>query len=139
MPGMSSENAVAHPTRIISPVTPFAEMDVFSSIQVRYGETSRRYSDAVQCSALARERTSGGCETSRSCAIEVGRAVPPTDDVNCHLPVCAVMLRVSFRNPRMKPDPHPKCMQGRTTRYHAAVRMPWVLSTGTVAASTNSA
>src|SRR5690606_37829163 len=97
MPGMSSENAVAHPTRIISPVTPFAELHVGSRIQVRHGERPGGDRDAVQCTELARGRTSGGCEISRSCAIEVGRAVPPTDDVNCHLPVCAVMLRVSFR------------------------------------------
>ena len=74
MQGISKEAAVAHPVRIIRPVKPFAEIEVFSRNQVRYGERLRRYSDAVQCSALRRPRTSGGWATARSSAMEVGRA-----------------------------------------------------------------
>ena len=59
-------------------MTPFAEIDVFSSSHVRYGERSRRYSDAVQCSALRRPRTSGGWATARSSAMHVGLRVSLT-------------------------------------------------------------
>ena len=97
MPGISSAAAVDQPTRIISPVTPFAEMRVFSSIQVRYGERSRRYSDAVQCSALRRaahlRRLGDGTQLGdRRGAFLPGCCLP-----HGYLPLCAVMLLVSVR------------------------------------------
>ena len=69
---MSSAAAADQPTRIMIAVTPFAVIGVRRNSQVRYGERLRRYSDAVQCSAFARSRTSGGWLTARSSAMEDG-------------------------------------------------------------------
>ena len=74
------ENAASAVHAIISQVTPLAEKPAFNRIRVRYGETSRRYALATQCSAPARVRTLGGCVTSRSWAI-VGSAGRPVAGV----------------------------------------------------------
>ncbi len=67
---------------IISQVTPFAEKPALSRMRVRYGEMSRRYAWATQCSAPARVRTLGGWVTSRNCAMvglagRPGSGIPP--------------------------------------------------------------
>ncbi len=63
---------MAQPTRIMIPVTPFAVIGV---AQQHPGQVRREVSqveEAVQCSAFARIRTSGGWLTARSCAMEDG-------------------------------------------------------------------